>query len=287
MDSVFYFQDPMDDTKMKSIFLFHSWLAKDCIKSETLRMKGKYDRFDLADLATSKAWLIASLDNTLKAGIRHQMVPNLTGPKIISEVQLDSIRSLRKKEGSIEQLLLSKYPAENVRKLNAGILTPCNKLERLSSSKLRPKLSPFTLSSAVQQWKPFSRLQLERTRVSFWRCRMLSCFALSRMRQMTSTRVFSIWTLGHRPTTSLAKAAGDKGGAPPPLADRMKIKVEAPMKKKFLNREQSGGRGNGGNGNNPSRQKCYHCCGKASHYSNKCPDEEAGAIPRGTDTGLY
>ena len=136
MDSVFYFVNPTDNTDRLSIFNFHSRFTASEVTRQVKEnhSNNTYDKYDTDNLDMSYVWLMDALDDTLKIAIRPQLVPNMSGPElfmtIVSEVQSDSIRSLRKKERNLEQLTLTSYPAENVKLLNNQILDTCDELER-------------------------------------------------------------------------------------------------------------------------------------------------------------
>ena len=139
MDSVFYFVNPSDTTERLSILSYHSRFTTAQVTSQLTanRNNSTYDKFDEANLKMSYVWLMNSLDDTLLSAVRPQFHDKMTGPElfmmIVSEVQSDSIRSLRKKERAFEQLSLTKFPAENVKAMNNQILDVCDELERAGS----------------------------------------------------------------------------------------------------------------------------------------------------------
>ena len=139
MDSVFYFVNPADTTERLSILSFHSRFTTAEVTNQLVmnRANGTYDKFDEANLKMSYVWLSNALDETLLAAVRPQFREKMTGPElfmiVVSEVQSDSIRSLRKKERVFEQLALAQFPAENVKNLNNQILDTCDELERAGS----------------------------------------------------------------------------------------------------------------------------------------------------------
>ena len=139
MDSVFYFVNPADVTERLSILSYHSRFTTAEVTNQLAanRASSTYDKYDEANLKMSFVWLSNALDETLLAAVRPQFRDKMTGPElfmiVVSEVQSDSIRSLRKKERSFEYLALAQFPAENVKNLNNQILDTCDELERAGS----------------------------------------------------------------------------------------------------------------------------------------------------------
>lgn len=136
MDSVFYFLNPTDATEQLSIFTYHSRFTKIEVELQVqTRIAGNtYDHYDVENLELSRDWLMNALDETILTTIRPQILESMTGPElymlILSEVQSDSVRTLRQKERGLEKLALADFPAEDVKAMNSQILSTCNELER-------------------------------------------------------------------------------------------------------------------------------------------------------------
>jgi hypothetical protein len=134
MDSVFYFTDPSDNDKMLNLFESHMHFTAAEISKQVTTMKANntYDPYDIDNLNNSRSWFEDSLDSDLWNSLRSQVDRDLSGPELymvlVSEVQSDSIQSMRTKEHKLQALKLKDYPGENVRDLNNDILVLCNTL---------------------------------------------------------------------------------------------------------------------------------------------------------------
>jgi len=138
MDSVFWYTDPADTTRARNVLKYHSRFTTSYVAAETAKMRiatdnPKYDKYKEANLRMSRMWLLNSLDPALTHLLRPRLVPEMSGPEVwmllVSMVQSDSVRCLRKRERALEKLTLKSYPGANVKLMNKDILVICNELE--------------------------------------------------------------------------------------------------------------------------------------------------------------
>ena len=277
MDSVFYFVDPCDPSKRLSVLQSHSRFTRDYVKSQVnlyrnpgSALSRSYDSFDLDNLAMSRVWILDSLDDKLKAAVRPQLTPSMSGPEIfmliVSEIQSDSIRSMRKKERNLEQLALASFPGENVRQLNNIILTCCEEL-------LHADCLPQDIILTIVE--KYGKATSEEFRIHFLQRRSRVESYLREIAGKDPSVISKILdpvtfrTLveesndkyqGLLDAESWPPASKDKGAAPE-SAFMTKTDVEGLLAQAKLTATKGSG--------DVSKVVCYNC-GEKGHYANKC-----------------
>ena len=278
MDSVFYFLNPSDPTERLSIIAYHARFTTSEIMTQlTMNFANNmYDKYDGANLKMSHTWLINSLDETLLASIRPQFHDNMTGPELfmimVSEVQSDSIRSLRKKERNFEQLSLSQFPAENVKTMNNAILDICDELERaggLPDDAILTITEKYTAATSEEFKIHFlTRRSAVEDHLKAIAGKDASVVAglPNRITYRTLTAESSEKYQGLLDNGSWVPANTDKGAAPQVFMTQ--ADVEGLLKQTLDN--SKGGGGGGGLAN----VICYNC-GQKGHVSSKCTSPAA------------
>jgi len=285
MDSVFYFVNPADATERLSILSYHSRFTGPEVTSQIVanRAATVYDKYDDANLKMSYVWLCNALDETLLATIRPQFSERMTGPELfmimVSEVQSDSIRSLRKKERIFEQLSLTQFPAENVKSMNNHILDTCDELERAGSL---PDDAILTITEkyCAATSEEFKIHFLTRRSNVEDHLKMVAGKDASVVAAMPNRITYRSLTVesnekyqGLLDNGSWVPANADKGAAPQVFMTQ--ADVEGLLKQKL----DTANKGGGGLAN----ITCYNC-GQKGHVSSKCtqpPSGNTGSTPGG------
>jgi hypothetical protein len=283
MDSVWYFPDPTDSDSMLSLFEYHSLFTLEYVTKTVKRMrKSTYDQFDVDNLEHSRSWIESSLDITLWNSIRPQVTSDLSGPEVymvlVSEVQSDSIQSMRAKERKLEGMKLKDYPGENVRLLNVEILKLCSALEAnksLPRDMILTIVDKYTESTCMVFSVHF--MQRRSAVEAFMRAtagkdpsviaQMVDPITYRTLVQESSAKYQSLLDTSKWPASS---TANDRGGAPDLLAciAKLESKVDAVLHQRPT---YDGGR-------DKSSVKC-HNCGAVGHYRNECPKDSVSKTP--------
>ena len=288
MDSIFCLSDPCNHGSMLSLFQYHSRFTKtdvfDEVKDKNQSQNtghGSYDKWDRQNLEMSKVWLLDSLGDTLKAALHPQLLPHLTGPDvymlIVSEVQSDSIHSMRLKERSLEKVALSSYTLENVKAMNVHVVTVCNELWRGGV------LPQDIILTVIDK---YTKATCEEFRIHFLSRRSA---VESYLKSITGKDESVIMALPDRITymslvseanekyQSLVdadlwmKASTDKGAAP--AVYMTQADVEGLLKQQGDGNNKSGGPAGG----NFANITCFNC-GKKGHIATKCPHAATGNV---------
>jgi hypothetical protein len=286
MDSVFYFTDPSDNDKMLNLFESHMHFTAAEISKQVTTMKANntYDPYDIDNLNNSRSWLEDSLDSDLWNSLRSQVDRDLSGPELymvlVSEVQSDSIQSMRTKEHKLQALKLKDYPGENVRDLNNDILVLCNTLfnnKTLPIDTILCIVDKYTAASSEDFRVHFMtrRAAVE----SFMRATagkdaaviaaMPDPITYRSITAEASTKYQSLLDTDKWPS---AATANDRGGAPDILAHMAKLesKVDAVLLQKQTR----------GNGPVDMAKITCHNCGQPGHYKNDCPKSSSAGWQR-------
>ena len=287
MDSVFYFVNPTDTTERLSILSYHSrfTLAEVTNQIMTNRTSGTYDKFDEANLKMSYVWLTNAVDDTLLAAVRPQFHENMTGPEVfmmlISEVQSDSVRSLRKKERIFEQLSLSQFPAENVKALNNQVLDICDELERagvLPDDAILTIVEKYTAATSDEfkiHWLTKRSAVEDHLKMIAGKDASVIAALPNRITFRSLTAESSEKYQGLLDNGSWVPANADKGAAPQVFMTQADVEG---LLKQSLDTANKGGGGGG-----LANVTCFNC-GQKGHVASKCTSPATpGAAGGGAD----
>ena len=138
LDSVFYIPSA-DGTTMETLFRYHSRHTTAEVKDWISNMMDgtntpHFDAFDKFNLATSRVLILNSLEPEFRTYMRPQLEDVKTGPEvwmiIVSELQSDSLRRVRKIQEDIQKLSLKDFKGENVKAFSHTALLKCTELMR-------------------------------------------------------------------------------------------------------------------------------------------------------------
>jgi hypothetical protein len=285
MDSVFYFADPVDPTRMLDLFESHMHFTPEAVRTSILTMKASntYDSYDLDNLKHSRTWLENSVDPTLWNSIRPQITREHTGPDlfmtIVAELQSDSIQSMRAKERKFEALKLKDYPGENVKLLNTDILLLVEVMEKNRSLPIDALLTivdKYT-ESASEDFRVHFMQRRSAVEAHIKSIAGKSPLIVSQMvgaitpRSLvleSNAKMQSLKDTGPHKWPATA-TANDKGGAPDFMAHMAKLvesQVSAVLQQRAPHRS----------GYDKSQVVCYNC-NEPGHLKRDCPKEPASS----------
>ena len=119
MDTIFYMTGGVD---AKEIFMYHTQYSKDKVEGHIVAKisDGTFDALQVTALQESALWLVASLDDSLKASLRPTLALCPTGPvlwmMIVAEVQSDSLQCCKLLAKEFEAMSLSQFKEEDISK---------------------------------------------------------------------------------------------------------------------------------------------------------------------------
>jgi hypothetical protein len=290
LDSEFYFRDPSNKDVMLNLFDKHMLFTTEGIKEQVayFRANGMYDSFATDNLDYSRAWIEDSIDSELWNSLRPHVTRDITGPELymilVSEVQSDSIQSMRAKERKLLGLRLKDYPGENVRNLNADILLLCDTLSNNRTLPIDTNLAivdKYTESSSEDFRVHF---MTRRAAVEIFMkatagkdesviAQLPNPITFKTLTLEASTKYQSLLDTNKWPS---AATANDRGGAPDLHANMAKLeaKLDA-IGNAVLHQKSSHGNGSGGGGRIDKSQVQCHDCHQFGHMKNECPTSAA------------
>jgi Zinc knuckle len=139
MDTVFYMKGVSGGASGDDgveLFTYHSKYTKTAVEDfvQNNVTNGVYDDYAMDTLVESADWLLNSIDNGLKLGLRPSLRGVTYGPvlwmMIVGEVQSDSLRRCTELSDEFNAMSLSKYKGENVRQYADDAMAILTQLER-------------------------------------------------------------------------------------------------------------------------------------------------------------
>ena len=200
---------------------------------------------------------------------------------LISEVQSDSVRSLRKKERIFEQLSLSQFPAENVKALNNQVLDICDELERagvLPDDAILTIVEKYTAATSDEfkiHWLTKRSAVEDHLKMIAGKDASVIAALPNRITFRSLTAESSEKYQGLLDNGSWVPANADKGAAPQVFMTQADVEG---LLKQSLDTANKGGGGGG-----LANVTCFNC-GQKGHVASKCTSPATpGAAGGGAD----
>ena len=274
MDTVFHMED--NTGEMVNLFEYHNQFSHTQVEKWIAKAKANniFNSYAIDALEDSGEWLMNSLAEELKTSVHpHFEGSGTAGPvlwmTIMEEVQSTSIWHLKKIEKKLEQMSLSAFKGENIRKFCEEYLNKCIELDNA------PRLPDDILLTLVEA---LSKSTVEefcitwlgrRTEVEKWMSVTAGKTedAIAKMEGRLTYR-----SLLHEATTQYqslydsnlwgpAANAGDKSGAPEGLYSKVEVNA---LVQQAVSKALKGNK----------KAKTCHTCGKEGHFARNCPEKD-------------
>ena len=123
MDSIAYLQDPEDDKKMSNVVKAHARYTVDLAKKFCATQVTRYDKYDRTNDVAAKAFLLASIEETLSNRVEEKLEDTDAFPivwlQLIKTIQSTSVERFEDLKQTIKRRHPSQYSGENLEQLAA------------------------------------------------------------------------------------------------------------------------------------------------------------------------
>ena len=132
LDTIAYLPDPADRTVMINVVENHARVSKDYAKTEGARQAGRYDGFDHENDKAATAWLLDSLDETLRQAVDIKVKPGDTFPLVwmylITNIQALSVDRFNNMKDRIRNAKPTDYAGQDLAQLATAFLKDAKEL---------------------------------------------------------------------------------------------------------------------------------------------------------------
>ena len=123
MDTIAYLQDPEDSTKMTNVVKSHARYTVDTAKLLSTVQVAKYDKYDRTNDVAAKAYLLASIESSLSNKVEEKLEDTDSFPiawlQLIKTIQSTSVERFEDIKQAIKKRHPSQYAGENLEQLAA------------------------------------------------------------------------------------------------------------------------------------------------------------------------
>ena len=286
LDTVFYMVGTDDSNKNPGIelFTYHRNYTREQVREfiEKQTRDNVFDGYTLTALRESSQWLVNSLDESLKASMRHALDTPMSGPEmwmvIVDEIMSDSLQRVDDLVKEFDALKLTKYKGENVAEYceEAGnILIQLEKDAALPRMHLITILNVFCDCSVMDFKVVFMgrRAPIEKfLRESHGK----DAAAVAAMSSKVTYK--SLLAEGKSQYNNLKSRWGPAKAVKENRETALMAKLqamEAKLNQAITLKNSGGGNNNNGNGNSGKQKVCYDC-GSPDHFRGNpnCPKKK-------------
>ena len=123
MDAIAYLPDPEDDEKMSNVVKAHARYTVNLAKKLCASQVPQYDKYDRTNDVAAKAFLLASIEETLSNRVEEKLEDTDAFPivwlQLIRTIQLTSVERFEDLKQTIKRRHPSQYSGENLEQLAA------------------------------------------------------------------------------------------------------------------------------------------------------------------------